>query len=114
MRTVTTQYSMFGPIGTKLPSMEASFPEFDGATYDQARDGKRLGSQMEAVLNLMKDGDAWALKSLAAATGYPEASISARLRDLRKPRFGGHTITREYIERGLWLYRLVAQQEEAV
>lgn len=101
MPTASTPNSMFG------------FPRFDGATFDAARDGKRLGAQMEAILNLMKDGESWALRGLSAATGYPESSISARLRDLRKPRFGGYTITREYVERGLWLYRMVLQQEES-
>jgi uncharacterized membrane protein len=51
-------------------------------------------------------GDWWTLAELARATGYPEASISARLRDLRKPKFGGYTVERQYVERGLFRYRV--------
>ena len=84
---------------------------FDGATYDHARDGKRLGAQMEAVFDVMKNGNVRTLPQLAEITGYPESSISARLRDLRKPKFGGHRVDREYLGRGLWSYRLVLQEE---
>jgi len=37
----------------------------------------------------------------------PEASVSARLLDLRKPTIGGHVIVRLYVRRGLHEYRLV-------
>jgi hypothetical protein len=54
----------------------------------------------------MLPGGWWTLPQLAAATGYPEASISARIRDLRKPKFGGHTVERRHVSKGLWEYRL--------
>jgi hypothetical protein len=49
-----------------------------------------------AMMALDMFGDpAWiSLQSLATSTGDPEASVSARLRDFRKPRFGGHTVDR--------------------
>ncbi len=36
----------------------------------------------------------WTLREISQHTGDPEASISARLRDLRKARFGAHTVNR--------------------
>jgi hypothetical protein len=36
------------------------------------------------------------LDELAKLTHYPPASISAQLRDLRKPRFGAHTVVKRW------------------
>jgi len=79
---------------------------FDGATFDQERDGERLSSQLLRVLETIKDGRWRSLKQLSNETGDPEASVSARLRDLRKQRFGGHVIGRRYLGGGLYEYRL--------
>lgn len=82
----------------------------DGETYDHAKDGKRLHKQHNRVLALMSDQQWRSLAAIASCTHDPEASISARLRDLRKPKFGGWTIERR---RGGWggtfEYRLVRQ-----
>jgi hypothetical protein len=40
----------------------------------------------------------------------PMQSISARLRDMRKTRFGGHIVERDYIEKGLFQYQLVTRK----
>jgi len=80
---------------------------FDGVTYEDARDGERLTRQQDTIYALMRDGRARTLAEIEAATGYPQSSISARLRDLRKPRFGGHDVVRAYQERGVWIYRVV-------
>lgn len=82
---------------------------FDGATYDHARDSERLGDQMLAVYALMKDGEYRTLGQIAASTYSPESSVSARLRDLRKPRFGGHTVNRRYVGNGLYQYQLLVE-----
>ncbi len=82
----------------------------DGSTYDHQRDGRRLAGQHCRVLAFMRDGEWHTLSEIAAHTKDPEASVSARLRDLRKPRFGSHNIEREYVERGLFRYRLVVQK----
>jgi len=82
-------------------------PAYGGATFDAERDGLRLNAQCKRVYDVMKDGAWHTLKQISAATGDPEASISARIRDLRKSAFGGFRIDREYIERGLWKYRMV-------
>lgn len=84
--------------------------DFAGDTYDAARDGARLGSHLERVLALMQDGGWWTLVDLATEAGCSEASASARLRDLRKPKFGGHHVERKHVENGLWKYRLVRRR----
>lgn len=78
----------------------------DGETFDAARDGKRLNAQAAHVYRLMKDGKWRTLAEIAAATGHPEASVSARLRDLRKPSLGGLTVERRHVSKGLWEYRV--------
>lgn len=80
---------------------------FDGATFVYHRDAERLTGQWLAVFSLMQDGKWRTLREISDATGYPEASCSARLRDFRKPRFGGHLVERRHIENGLHTYRLV-------
>lgn len=79
----------------------------DGATYDDTRDRTRLNAQHLRVYEAIKIGGWYTLRALAMLTGDGEASISARLRDFRKPRFGGHTVERRHIEGGLWEYRLI-------
>ena len=80
--------------------------DYDGKTYDRPRDQIRLNAQTQRVFDLMKDGSWRTLDRIAMLTGDPEASVSARLRDLRKSRFGGHTVDRQFVERGLYKYRL--------
>lgn len=78
----------------------------DGQTFDRARDGVRLNAQAQAVFSYMSHGQWRTLADIAAATGHPEASVSARLRDFRKPSMGGYTVERRYIANGLYQYRL--------
>ena len=84
-------------------------PEFDGKTYDPVLDKARLSRQLDAVKDLMRDGEWRSLGEIAAATGCPEASVSARLRDLRKLKFGGHIVERRRLSEGLHEYRLLLQ-----
>jgi len=93
----------------KFGSKPQPAPHFDGATYEAEFDYARLGKQMGRVAALMIDGNWRTLAEVAAVTSDPEASISARLRDLRKPKFGGHTVERRARgarELGLFEYRL--------
>ncbi len=80
----------------------------DGATYDARLDLERLNKQARRVFNVMRDGMWRTLRQISDATGDPEASISARLRDFRKQRFGGLNVERRR-EAGTWLYRLVVR-----
>ena len=87
-------------------------PAHDGRTYDAAQDHARLNAQTLRVWTVLQAGAWWTLAELSAQTGDPEASVSARLRDLRKPKFGGHHIERARVATmaGLFMYRLVPRQ----
>ena len=83
---------------------------FEGQTYNPEHDGARLGTQLERVKGLMSDTLWRTLSEIRSQTGGSEAGISARLRDLRKEKFGGHTVLRRRRgapSQGLWEYRLV-------
>jgi len=84
----------------------ADEPLFGGETYEPVRDSDRLQKQLRAVRTLMEDGRWRTLKQISEATGYPEASISARLRDLRKRKFGAYQVERRHLVGGLWTYRV--------
>ena len=88
-------------------------PRFDGPVYDPQFDHERLKKQMGRIYSFMRGGVWHTLSEIATATGDPEASVSAQLRHLRKPRFGGYKIDKQHRgERaaGLWEYRLVRRQ----
>jgi hypothetical protein len=80
---------------------------FDGDTFINQRDGVRLSAQLERVLAVMKDQEWHDLPELVQKCGGTAASISARVRDFRKERFGGHTVNTSYVSKGLWRYQLV-------
>lgn len=83
---------------------------FDGPCYENREDrDSRLGKQFKAVRDLMLDGAWRSLTEISETVGYPEASVSARLRDLRKPKFGSYTVERKHVERGLYIYRVAAE-----
>jgi hypothetical protein len=79
---------------------------FGGATYDPAQDHKRLSGQLLRVYMLMRDSRWRTLAQIKAEVGGSEASVSARLRDLRKDDYGAFVVDRERIDGGLYTYRL--------
>ena len=81
-------------------------PKFDGETFDEAQDGARLSGQLAQVKNLMADGEWRTLAHIARVVNSSEAGASARLRDLRKQKFGAYTVERRRKMKGLWEYRL--------
>ena len=82
--------------------------DMDGDTYDAALDRVRLNGQNFKVYMLMRDGLWRRLSQIAWAIHAAEASISARLRDLRKVKFGEHTVNRRRVTTtGLWEYQLI-------
>jgi hypothetical protein len=91
---------------------QTTMADFDGATYIRGRDHARLSGQMLVVFDTMKGGGWWSLKQLASRARGSETSASARLRDLRKPKFGGHEVERRYMGAGLWQYRLIVRENE--
>jgi hypothetical protein len=87
---------------------------FDGPDI-APEDAARLGTQLYAVRALMLDGRYRTLSQIAMGIGANITAlpgISARLRDLRKPRFGGYDVERRRVEGGLWEYRVRASQKE--
>ena len=91
-------------------SLESGLRHFDGRTYDPAVDRRRLSGQYWRVFELMRDGHWRTLEAIAATTGDPHASVSARLRDMRKPRNGGHCVLKRRNLLGELEYRLGARQ----
>jgi len=91
--------------------MHTQVQQFGGDTFSAARDGARLAKQYDAVFDLMKDGMPRTLHEIESATGYSVASISARLRDMRKDKFGGHQVVRVYIAKGLHSYRVIVAKK---
>lgn len=81
-----------------------------GVTFDEDRDGDRLNKQARAVWRVMRDGNWHTLEEIERVTGHPQASVSARLRDFRKPKFGGHTVERHNLGHGLWIYRVTPNE----
>jgi hypothetical protein len=79
----------------------------DGETYEREFDLDRLNKQCREVYDRMCDGMWHTLRDIADHTGNPEASVSARLRDLRKIKFGGFEVDRKRGEHGLHFYKLV-------
>lgn len=89
-------------------------PRFAGADYDHRRDAPRLTGQLLRVWEAMCHGEWRTLDELHRSTGDPHASISAQLRHLRKPRFGGHTVEKQHRgdpAAGLYEYRLIPNGE---
>lgn len=76
---------------------------FDGPDLTSA-DTVRLGGQLAKVFALMKDGKFRTLEHISILTGASEAGVSARLRDLRKAKFGGHTVERRRVRAGAAQY----------
>lgn len=72
-------------------------------------DHARIARQRRAVFLLMRDAVWRTLAHISESTAFPEASVSARLRDFRKEKYGGHTVDRRRVRpgSGLWEYRLL-------
>lgn len=86
---------------------------FSGETYDPAQDKDRMKTQLGRVFDSMMDGGWHRLADLAATVEGSEAAVSARIRDLRKPRFGAYEVQRRRVvgADGLWEYRLIVDRD---
>jgi len=87
--------------------------DIDGDTFNEARDGDRLRRQLDIIKAAMQDGNGHTLSELANLASCSTASASARVRDLRKLKHGGHTIGRAYMGKGVWSYAMIAELVEA-
>ena len=77
----------------------------DGETFTAA-DRPRLDGQMLRVYEAMSDGKWHRVEDLEESTGDNWASISARVRDLRKQKFGGYNVERRSDGGGVFSYRM--------
>jgi hypothetical protein len=68
---------------------------FNGSNYSPGLDEIRLTGQIKRIYSLMEDGKWRTLSEIEEKTGDPQASISAQLRHLRKPRFGSYIIEKQ-------------------
>lgn len=110
-----------------------------GVAFEGAKDCGRIPTQMEVIRDVMlsaaecagqisaepyvqmwdasqiaTDAGWMTLREIAELTNYGEASISAQLRHLRKPHFGGYVIVkrrREPVMNGDWEYRIAGHCE---
>ncbi len=80
-------------------------PRFEGPDVTVA-DVKRLTTQIGGVYETMYGGEWRTLAEIEEITGYPQSSISAQLRHLRKPRWGEHQIDGRRRHGGTWEYRM--------
>jgi type II secretory pathway predicted ATPase ExeA len=85
--------------GRTAMNLTITGPLFSGASYIREFDETRLKGQWLRVWNIMRSGHWLTLSEIQTrihATGNhdSEAAISARLRDFRKEKFGGHTVNR--------------------
>jgi hypothetical protein len=87
---------------------------FGGKTFDPEKDEVRLSRVLSHVRDIMAPGVWLTIDQIDQALldrneQASHAGISARIRDLRKPQFGGHTVERERhpTSPGRWRYRLV-------
>lgn len=63
--------------------------------------------QIDIVYDCINDGAWWTLADISKATKQPIQSVSARLRDLRKLKYGKYTVRRERTsKKGLYVYKL--------
>ena len=77
---------------------------FLGSTFKSERDQKRLSKQLKTVHDVMQDGRKRTLRQLADDAGCPEASASARFRDLVRL---SYPMMKENLGSGTWTYWMV-------
>lgn len=76
------------------------------AGIENGGDVVRLNRQQARVWAVLRDQEWHTLPELSERCGVPEQSVSARIRDLRKEKYGSHEVERESLGKGLFRYRL--------
>ena len=77
-----------------------------GPAFDEAKDGVRLFKQRDMILQHMLNGSWQTLGEIEIALNYPQASISAQLRHLRKKDHGGYIVDKRRRGKGTWEYQV--------
>lgn len=107
---MTTQPDLFSYRPVREVRSDFFAARFDGSDYQPKVDDVRLRGQIKRIYDVMKDGKWRTLAEIEALTGDPPASISAQLRHLRKPRFGGFDVNkraRGLRDNGLFEYQVL-------
>ena len=98
---------------TRLPEPSPA-TAFDGNTYNPERRSAASpqGPARREVFHLMSDGQWRTLEVIGLPLNIGDASVSARLRDLRKANYGSHTVERRHVRDGLFEYCLIVNPTE--
>jgi hypothetical protein len=102
----------------ELAAMRSEAPLLACAYFDgpdvTPEDCARLKTQQVKIREYMLRVRDWrTAQEVADACGLVfTAGTSARIRDLRKPRWGGYIVERQRRSRGLWEYKLVTLTAE--
>jgi hypothetical protein len=86
--------------------------QFDGENYEYKHDHGRLRKHLEKIFSFMLDGTWRTLDEISSVTGCDPKSVGSRVRDLRKEKFGGHTVERQRRgdpKLGIYEYRLTVR-----
>ena len=75
-------------------------------------DFRRMDTQRSRLEWILTNhpGKWWTLRELGHMAVASETGISARLRDMRKDKYGGYDIQAENTGKGLWRYRIAVEE----
>ncbi len=78
-----------------------------GPAFDEKTDGARIRGQLETIRQYMLSSKEWyTLTEIEKHLGYPQASISADLRHLRKEEHGFYDVQKRRRDGRVWEYRV--------
>jgi biotin operon repressor len=91
---------------TMQPTFIDTVPRHDGPDLAPA-DQIRLANHLQKLVTLMSDGRFRSLQTIADALGCSESAAGARVRDLKKRKFGSFTVEKRRQSTG-YVYRVQA------
>ena len=101
----------FGVLRCPTCHPDVPYRTFDGDTIDEDPGANvRLSGQLSRVWELMRDGEWRSIAEIAEKVNATEQGVSARLRDLRKEKYGAHDVERRLDGPGLFRYRIVPKE----
>ncbi len=68
---------------------------------------QKLTGDLKRVFDILSKGGAHLVSDIARDLNLPACSVSAQIRHLRKPKFGGFTVKRISLTKGLSAYQMV-------
>lgn len=104
-----------GSLFAKVEPMPVPAPKA-GQDAADAAEVKHHTTQRELVFSVVKDGRWWTVREVLAACDkrdWTDSAVTARLRDFRKPQFGGYRVDcrqRAGMPRGVMEYRVFVEE----